>query len=134
SPRVRAAAKRVHAPHPPVPEWIDSDAAARTNLAERIAMRVEPRAGERYAQADTRLIAASGYQVHSDEIEDRAASRDGMEQRNPLYDRRIIEFALGLPEEQRRRGGTAKYVLRRAVAGVLPDAIRLRRDKAEFSG
>jgi asparagine synthase (glutamine-hydrolysing) len=116
-----------------LPDWIPDDVVGRVDLASRIAARVVPRGGETFCQADIRDVATSGFLVHSEELEDRAASRAGVEQRNPFYDRRIIEFAFALPEEQRSRGGGTKYVLRRAVAGLLPDAVRMRRDKAEFS-
>jgi hypothetical protein len=42
----------------------------------------------------------------------------------------MIDFALRLPERQRRRDGTTKFVLRRAAS--LPDAIDRRATKADF--
>jgi asparagine synthase (glutamine-hydrolysing) len=133
-PRLRAGVKRVYAPNPPVPPWIDASAAERVGLAARVALPVRPRDGESFAQADTRTVATCGFQVHSEEMEDRAATRAGVEQRNPFYDRRIIEFAFALPEDQRWRGRFRKRILRNAVAGLLPPAVGRRHDKAEFSG
>lgn len=133
TPGLRSMAKRILGGSSSMPAMIDANTAARVDLARRVAVRVVPDPGETFARADTRLIACSGFQVHSDEVEDRAATRAGVEQRNPFYDRRIIEFALGLPEEQRSGTVFRKVILRNATAGLLPDVVRLRRDKAEFS-
>lgn len=58
----------------------------------------------------------------------------GMELRHPFFDRRLVEFVYGLADSQRPTGGYRKALLRHAVAGVVPDPIRLRRAKAGFSG
>jgi asparagine synthase (glutamine-hydrolysing) len=44
----------------------------------------------------------------------------------------LVEFSLSLPEEQRWRGEWPKAVLRQAMDGILPDLVRLRKDKADF--
>jgi len=59
-------------------------------------------------------------------------AHQAIEGRHPFHDRRLIEFALALPENQRWRGDQAKYVLRQAMRRHLPDAIRQRKCKAEF--
>jgi Asp-tRNA(Asn)/Glu-tRNA(Gln) amidotransferase A subunit family amidase len=51
----------------------------------------------------------------------------------PLLDRRLAEFAMAIPEEQRWSGRTTKRVLREAMAGMLPDHVRLWRPKADPS-
>ena len=55
-------------------------------------------------------------------IEGWAASgaRRGIEYRYPLLDRRVLEFALGLPAEQFRRGKWTRWVMRHALRSVLP--------------
>jgi asparagine synthase (glutamine-hydrolysing) len=57
----------------------------------------------------------------------------GFELRHPFHDRRLAEFALALPEEQRWRPGMTKFVVREAMRGMLPESIRARPDKSEFS-
>lgn len=114
-----------------VPDWIGPEAAARAALESRIAFKVTPREGESHAQAEIRSY-ASGMAAHSEEMEDRAASRAGVEQRHPFYDRRLMEFAYALPEDQRWRGAYIKRLLRTAVH-ELPDSVRWRTSKAEFS-
>ena len=66
-------------------------------------------------------------------MEERAASAFGLDLREPLNDRRIVEFGLAIPEEQRWLGRDRKLVLRRAMADLLPDELQNRTDKAEFS-
>jgi asparagine synthase (glutamine-hydrolysing) len=43
-----------------------------------------------------------------------------------LLDRRLAEFCLALPPEQKLRDGWTRYVMRRAVDDVLPPAVRER--------
>ncbi len=56
-----------------------------------------------------------------------------IEARHPFFDVRLIEFCLSLPEEYKIQYGISKRVLREAMKNILPEAIRSRTDKAEFS-
>ena len=76
---------------------------------------------------------ASGSILHGRELEDRLSARYGIEQRHPLCDQRLVEFAFALPESQRQREGSTKWVLRTATKGIIPERIRQRADKADFS-
>jgi asparagine synthase (glutamine-hydrolysing) len=49
--------------------------------------------------------------------------------RFPLLDVRVIEFMLSVPVEQLQKGGWPRSLMRRAMQGILPEVIRLRRDK-----
>lgn len=60
---------------------------------------------------------------------DRVASAVAIEPRDPFLDRRVVNLCLSLPGEQRLREGWPKMVLRQAVGGRLPDAVRWRRGK-----
>ncbi|MCC6190075.1 MAG: asparagine synthetase B [Anaerolineales bacterium] len=64
------------------------------------------------------------------ELYNRLAARCGLELRHPFLDRRLVEFCLGLPSEQRLRDGWARIVQRNAMAGILPEAVRWRRSKS----
>jgi asparagine synthetase B (glutamine-hydrolysing) len=58
----------------------------------------------------------------------------GVEQRHPFFDRRIVEFLLRIPTLQKiGRSGERKYVLRQAMAGILPEAVRLRNGNTDYS-
>jgi asparagine synthase (glutamine-hydrolysing) len=48
---------------------------------------------------------------------------EGVEIRSPLYDRRVIEFALTRPRWERSSGRETKRLLRAAVRGLLPDEV-----------
>ena len=50
-------------------------------------------------------------------------ARRGLEYRYPLLDRRVLEFALGLPAEQFRRGQWTRWLMRYALRSVLPPEI-----------
>jgi asparagine synthase (glutamine-hydrolysing) len=51
---------------------------------------------------------------------DRASMACSLEVRVPLLDRRVVELAASLPMSLKLHGLTTKYVLKRALAGVLP--------------
>ena len=51
------------------------------------------------------------------------AGEHGVELRSPLYDGRVIAFAAARPREERATGGETKRLLRRAMRGLLPDAV-----------
>jgi asparagine synthase (glutamine-hydrolysing) len=67
------------------------------------------------------------------ELADRSVAAERIEERHPLDDPRIAEFAMAVPDEQVFRRGTTKVVLRGAMKGFVPAAILDRRDKSDFS-
>jgi asparagine synthase (glutamine-hydrolysing) len=64
--------------------------------------------------------------------EDRNAMAFSIEARLPFLDARLVGFSLRLPTRLKLRNGRSKFILREAMAGVLPDAIRQRTDKMGF--
>lgn len=60
---------------------------------------------------------------------DRVAGHFGVETRDPYMDRRVVAFCLSLPFDQFQQDGWPKLIQRRAMAGLLPDAVRWRRGK-----
>jgi asparagine synthase (glutamine-hydrolysing) len=46
-----------------------------------------------------------------------------IEARPPLLDHRVVEFAATVPARYRLHDGTTKYLLKRAMRGILPDRI-----------
>ncbi len=65
--------------------------------------------------------------------EDRNSMAHSVEARVPFLDHPLVEFSLALGGQHKMIGGETKRVLRRAMSGILPDAIRDRRDKLGFS-
>jgi asparagine synthase (glutamine-hydrolysing) len=60
---------------------------------------------------------------------DRVAAHFGVETRDPFMDQRLQAFCLSLPMDQFQVDGWPKMILRRAMAGLLPDEVRWRRGK-----
>ncbi|HEX2189487.1 MAG TPA: asparagine synthase (glutamine-hydrolyzing) [Longimicrobiaceae bacterium] len=50
-----------------------------------------------------------------------------LEGRVPFLDHRFVELALSIPQEMKTRGGVSKYLLKRAVRGVIPQELIDRR-------
>ena len=67
------------------------------------------------------------------ELNDRYNSYYRVENRYPFYDRRLVEFALAIPEYERSRKNINKYIVRKAGKYLLPVSVIKRTDKAEFS-
>ena len=58
-------------------------------------------------------------------------ARHGIEYGYPLLDRRLLEFALGLPPEHFWRGATRRRSMRHAVGALLPPAVCRQDSKAD---
>ena len=58
---------------------------------------------------------------------DKMTMATSVEARVPFLDRELVEFALALPPEMKVRDGTGKWLLKRAVDGLLPTEIVYRR-------
>jgi asparagine synthetase B (glutamine-hydrolysing) len=101
-------------------------------MQERINLASYSPRGCGHAQQDLFRSTTHGGGIHGIELDERAALSFGLESRHPFNDRRLIEFALALPEEQRWRDGS-KFILRQALKGILPRSVCERTDKADFS-
>jgi asparagine synthase (glutamine-hydrolysing) len=62
---------------------------------------------------------------------DRMAMAVSLEARVPYLDHELVEWVAQLPFRMKVRGGTGKYLLKRAAAGLVPEAI-VRRRKQGF--
>lgn len=70
--------------------------------------------------------------THVLELSDQCASAFSIEVRHPFMDKRLVEFCLALPPEQKLKNGWSRSIMRRALAGVLPEAIQWRGGKASM--
>jgi asparagine synthase (glutamine-hydrolysing) len=61
------------------------------------------------------------------------ASAVGLANESPLYDFDLIDFCLRLPPELAFDSQFARPLAREAVAGLMPEAVRLQTQKADFS-
>jgi asparagine synthase (glutamine-hydrolysing) len=71
--------------------------------------------------------------VYALEFLEREAIRHKIVSRYPYFDIRLLEFCLAMPAVQKFRSGTNRNIVRRALRDVLPDSIRLRKDKTNFA-
>ncbi|MES2902596.1 MAG: asparagine synthase-related protein [Pseudomonadota bacterium] len=65
---------------------------------------------------------------------DRIASAFAIEPRDPFLDLRVLLFCLSLPRAQLRYKGWTKVILRRAMAGILPEDVAWRSGKDHLGG
>jgi asparagine synthase (glutamine-hydrolysing) len=115
-----------------VPDFIQPAFAARIGLADRLQWKRRRPAWMSFAQYALYERFNSGIVARGLELLDRSTARFGIEERHPFHDRRLYEFAMGIPDEQRVRDDRTKYVLRNAMRGLVPASILARRDKALF--
>jgi asparagine synthase (glutamine-hydrolysing) len=79
------------------------------------------------------LEARSKYHVHCLEWNDKVAASHGMTVAFPFLDRDLVQFLMAVPGDVQNRGGVPRALAREGLRGVLPDAIRARKWKADFS-
>ncbi|CAK0750684.1 hypothetical protein CCP3SC15_1700001 [Gammaproteobacteria bacterium] len=68
---------------------------------------------------------AHGHLTHRIESWAAAGATHGVVYRYPLLDRELVEFCLGVPPGQYILGGMQRSLYRRALAGRVPDEVRL---------
>ncbi|MBW4566621.1 MAG: lasso peptide isopeptide bond-forming cyclase [Tolypothrix carrinoi HA7290-LM1] len=76
---------------------------------------------------------SSGVITQALEISDRYAAAFQVEVRHPFMDKRLLEFCLSLPPEQKFNKGWSRLVMRRAMKNVLPDQVQWRLGKGNMS-
>ncbi|MCK4726472.1 MAG: lasso peptide isopeptide bond-forming cyclase [Anaerolineales bacterium] len=109
------------------------------NLAKRIDL------SERFHQTNGKSnFHLSARERHQQELEspqltldlellDKVSAAFSIETRHPFFDKRLVEYCLALPPEQKLSQGWTRYVFRRATASVLPEQVCWRTSKADFS-
>ncbi len=114
-----------------LPDWIRREAIDRLDL--RAQLLHEDRIGFANPAQEARYQAlrrtATYNAVRSWE---QVARRHGIEVRHPFFDTRLVEFSLAIPDDLWNREGYPKWLLRKAMQGRLPDAVRWNRKKVTF--
>ncbi len=77
--------------------------------------------------------ARSVHHVHCLEWNNKVAAKYGLEIAFPFLDRDLISFLMSIPGETQTHKGVPKALLREGMQGVLPDSIRRRTWKADFT-
>lgn len=107
----------------PFPTWMKADFVRAHALVERDRIHTPPLRGGSRAAYETHWYLTHPYFPRVFGVVADLALREGVELRSPLYDRRVIEFALSRPRNERAEGPETKRLLRHAVRGLLPDSL-----------
>lgn len=67
------------------------------------------------------------------EIADACAAGVGVEPRYPFFDQRLLEFCVALPDEEKLANGWSRWILRRAMEGILPPEVQWRTGKSNLA-
>jgi asparagine synthase (glutamine-hydrolysing) len=112
--------------------FLRGEFAARTRLRER-KRELRPNAGQaRSAREDhARVLALPRYQ-YGLELLDGVASASGIVPRFPFFDRRLVEFCIAIPAEQKLDDGWSRLIQRRGMEGILPPAVQWRVHKGNL--
>jgi asparagine synthase (glutamine-hydrolysing) len=107
-----------------LPPWLDPEFVERNELRARVDREVPARprscGAEEYEHRwmfEHPFYARTLAAVHA------IGLQEGVEQRSPLLDRRIVEFAATRPRAERRSRRETKRLLRASMSGLLPDAV-----------
>ncbi|MEA2236951.1 MAG: hypothetical protein QOC81_1675 [Thermoanaerobaculia bacterium] len=65
------------------------------------------------------------------ELFDRVLALSGVEGRYPFFDRRLVEYCISLPSDQKLADGYSRVVARRALRGVVPEQVLWRAGKGK---
>jgi hypothetical protein len=79
------------------------------------------------------LEARSKYHVHCLEWHNKIGAVHGLDAALPFLDRDLLAFLIAIPGEAQNRNGVPRAILREAMRGVLPEPVRTRRGKADFT-
>lgn len=85
-----------------------------------------------YRQAHYRAL-TTGLLPFAFEVESKAAAAEGLVRRHPYFDRRLVEYCLSLPAEQRLDAGADRVVQRRGMDGLMPRSLQWRLGKSNWS-
>jgi asparagine synthase (glutamine-hydrolysing) len=105
-----------------IPGWLELDRATIEALRERQWTYALRRPGESFGSAETSWYLTTSFGQRICATVARVGLDEGVETRSPMYDRRVIEFMARRPREDRFARGETKRLLRRAMAGLLPES------------
>lgn len=116
--RVRGPMERV------APPWIPTAFLAQHHVAERCFTRgPDAQPGRDAADRETRFCLTHPFFANVNAAMAGYALQHGVELRSPLLDRRVVDFALTRPRNERNHAGDQKRLLRAAMRGLLPESV-----------
>jgi asparagine synthase (glutamine-hydrolysing) len=109
---------------PPWHGWpINPEFAVASGVVDRAALEHAP--FDAAALRDCRLGRIYDFNCYSETADWFAKLRAGfgIDSRTPAFDRRVVEFCIGIPTDQYLRNGCDRWLIRRAMKGRLPDVV-----------
>lgn len=117
-----------------IPSWMNVDYLKKEGLNKQWKTRIPSPCFPTHAQQKIYEVLYYGWGANvAQEIDERFSAIFSSENRYPFFDRRLVEFSIALPEKQRWSNEGPKAVLRRAMGGILPESIKKRKDKTDFT-
>ena len=116
--------------------FLSDDLKRRTGIERRARELIRPQRGlslTRTARQSHWESINQALYAYTLEIADKASAAFQVEARYPFFDRRLIEFCLALPAEQKLAQGWNRWIQRRAMTGILPAEIQWRPRKGDLS-
>lgn len=122
-----------HAAKKHIPKWLEKNFANRTQIIERI-HKTDSRLRRKNlgGAGQANMFTGAGNQFFLETL-DRQRAFWKTENRYPFLDKRILEFTMSIPDHEKQKCGQIKFLLRDQCNHILPDFIRERTTKAEFS-
>ena len=114
-----------------LPDWVPAAAIRRLDLDERLPGASRARFRNPVLQARYEALRHTST-FNSVRSYDRVGMEHGIEVRHPFFDTRLAEFSFAIPDDLWIRNGYPKWLLRRAMDGVLPDSVCWNRHKVVF--
>ncbi|WGV27617.1 lasso peptide isopeptide bond-forming cyclase [Halotia branconii] len=115
------------------PNLINPDFAERIRLNERMQILADSSEPPLTVKQDQWLSLTQGLLTYTLEQMDQYAAMFSLEARHPFMDKRLIEFCLALPSEQKLYQGWGRMVMRRALEGILPQEVQWRGGKTDLT-
>lgn len=103
--------------------FISAGFAERMNLAKRIEAVWRARQCIKTSQQYHCSDLTHGVMVQALESTNKLSAAFALEHRHPYFDKRLVEFCLALPREQKICDGWTRIIVRRALADLLPNKI-----------
>ena len=115
------------------PNWLPSAFLTSTTIQERILHSDQRIISSNLGNLLQNTIISMGAHTFFLESMDRCHAIANLEYRSPFLDRRIAEYSFSVPDYEHNSQGEIKRILRHKRNYLLPDAIRYRHSKADFS-
>ncbi|HEY9605863.1 MAG TPA: lasso peptide isopeptide bond-forming cyclase [Allocoleopsis sp.] len=121
-----------HQFQPTISPIINANFAQRLHLAERVQAVESQRLKYSTVRGEHYQNLTAGIVQLALQLVGRTGATFAIEPRHPFFDRRLVEFCLALPTEQKLNHGWSRLVLRRAMTDILPATVQWRETKANL--